>query len=160
MRGAAAAAALWLAAASCLAAEGAAPFGRLAGAWSGSGTIELSDGTREPIKCRASYDVLEDQRKLQISLRCASASYNFDLLASAAYSRGAVTGSWTESTRNIAGVISGKADDSRLQVLAKSDAFSATLTLVTHGNRQTVAIRSQEKDSSIKGASITMQRRG
>jgi hypothetical protein len=35
------------------------PFGQLAGRWSGSGTIDLSNGRREPIKCRASYDVLD-----------------------------------------------------------------------------------------------------
>ena len=65
------------------------PFERLAGQWSGSGTIELSGGTHESIKCRAAYDVLNDQRKLQLSIRCASESFNFDLRASAVYSGGA-----------------------------------------------------------------------
>jgi hypothetical protein len=54
------------------------PFGQLAGSWSGSGTIDLSNGRHEPIKCRASYDVLEEQNKLQLNIHCASDSYNFD----------------------------------------------------------------------------------
>jgi hypothetical protein len=43
------------------------------------GTIDLSNGTHEPIKCRAAYDVLSDQRNLQLNIRCASG--NFDLRA-------------------------------------------------------------------------------
>ena len=72
-------------------APSAGPFDQLAGSWSGSGTIDLSNGTHEPIKCRASYDVLEEQSKLQLNIRCASDSYNFDLRGSATYSAGAIT---------------------------------------------------------------------
>ena len=50
------------------------PFGQLAGSWSGSGTIDLSHGRHEPSKCRASYDVLEEQNKLQLNIHCASDS--------------------------------------------------------------------------------------
>ena len=49
------------------------PFAPLAGSWSGAGTIDLANGKHEPIKCRASYDVLEEQSKLQLNLHCASA---------------------------------------------------------------------------------------
>ena len=59
------------------------PFAELVGSWSGSGTIDLSNDRHEPIKCRASYDVLEDQKKLQLNIHCASESYNFDLRSSA-----------------------------------------------------------------------------
>ena len=89
-------------------AQNIAPFDRLAGQWSGSGTIDLSNGAHESIRCRAAYDVLNDQRKLQLNIRCASESFNFDLRASANYSGGTITGNWSESTRNVAGTISGK----------------------------------------------------
>jgi hypothetical protein len=59
------------------------PFGQLAGSWSGLGTIDLSNARHEPIKCRASYDVLDGQNKLQLNIHCASDSYNFDLRGSA-----------------------------------------------------------------------------
>ena len=77
-------------------APSASPFDQLAGSWSGSGTIDLSNGKHEPIKCRASYDVLEEQSKLQLNIRCASDSYNFDLRGSATYAAGAITGTWSE----------------------------------------------------------------
>lgn len=134
------------------------PFGRIAGQWSGSGIIEFSDGSREPIKCKAAYDVIEDRRNLQLSIRCASDSYSFELRGSATSNGGSITGVWSEVTRQVAGTLSGRVDEGRLQAIAESPAFSANLTLVTHGDRQTVAIKSRDAQSTLKGASITMRR--
>lgn len=150
--------ALWLADDSSGQAQGPAPFQKLAGQWSGNGTIELANGTQEPIRCRAAYDVLEQQSNLQLNIRCASQSYGFDLRASATYAAGAITGSWSESTRNAAGTISGKADGDRFQVIAQGPAFTAVLTLVTRGNRQSVTIQSQDEHTRVRGASIALQR--
>ena len=138
-------------------AQAVAPFAPLAGAWSGNGTIDLATA-REPIKCRASYDVLDDLHNLQLNIRCASDSYNFDLRASANYAAGSIKGSWSEATRNAAGTISGRAEGDRIQVVATSSAFTAELILVTRGNKQTVSIKSQDKNASVKGASIMLQR--
>jgi hypothetical protein len=52
-------------------AHGAGPFARLAGQWSGSGTIDVANGSHEPIKCRAAYHVLGEQNNLQLNIRCA-----------------------------------------------------------------------------------------
>src|SRR5262245_30860927 len=134
------------------------PFAQLAGGWSGAGTIDLANGKHEPIKCRASYDVLETQNKLQLNIHCASQSYNFDLRASASYSGNAITGNWSEATRNAAGTLSGKVEGAGFQVVAKSQAFGATLNLVTQGNKQSVTIRSQDEKAEVRGATITMQR--
>ena len=110
------------------------PFERLAGSWAGSGVIEMSDGNREPLRCRAAYDVLKEGTSLQLNIRCASESYNFDLRSSAEYAGGKVTGVWSESTLNTGGQLSGSAQGDRIRVLANSDTFSAALTLVTHGD--------------------------
>ena len=139
-------------------AQGIAPFNRLAGQWAGSGIIELTNGRRESIRCRAAYDVLSQQKKLQLNIRCASDSYNFDLRASATYSGGSVSGIWSESTRNVGGTISGRAEGDHIHVLAKSSSFAATLTVVTHGARQSVVIRTQNADASIKGVSMNLRR--
>jgi hypothetical protein len=155
-------AALSLSLAVCIAesshAQGIAPFKRLAGQWAGSGTIELTNGRREPIRCRASYDVLSDQRNLQLNIRCASDSYNFDLRASATYSGGSVSGTWSEATRLVAGTIAGRADGDHISVVAKAASFSASLTLATHGARQSVVIRAHSADAGIKGVSINLRR--
>jgi hypothetical protein len=140
-------------------ASSAGPFAPLAGSWSGSGTIDLSNGKHEPIRCRASYDVLEEQDKLQLDIHCASESYNFDLRASATYAAaGAITGVWSESTRNAAGTLSGKVEGVGFQVVAKGPTFTANLNLVTRGDKQSVTIRSHDAQADVQGATITMQR--
>jgi hypothetical protein len=155
-------AALSLSLAVCIAdssyAQSIAAFNRLAGQWSGSGTIDLTNGRREPIRCRASYDVLRDQKNLQLNIRCASDSYNFDLRASATYSAGSVSGTWSESTRLVAGTISGRAEGDHIHVVAKAASFSASLSLVTHGARQSVVIKAHSADAGIKGVSMNLRR--
>ena len=138
-------------------ASSAGPFGQLAGSWSGSGTIDLSNGRHEPIKCRASYDVLEEQNKLQLNIHCASDSYNFDLRGSATYTAGAITGTW-RSTRNAAGTMSGKVEGAGFQVVAKGPTFTANLNLVTRGDKQSVTIKSQDAQADVQGMTITLQR--
>jgi hypothetical protein len=140
-------------------ARAATPFGQLAGQWSGNGTIEFSDNRREPLKCRAAYDVLGQMNKLQFNIRCASQSYNFDLRGSVTYNNGAVSGSWSESTRNAAGSMNGTARDGRFQVLATGPTFSANLTLATRGGRQTVTIRSPDPQAHVRGATINLRRK-
>jgi hypothetical protein len=139
-------------------AQSIAPFNRLAGQWSGSGTIDLANGRREPIRCRASYDVLGDRRNLKLNIRCASESYNFDLRASATYSAGSVSGMWSESTRLVAGTISGRAEGDHIQVVAKASSFSASLTVVTHGARQSVVIKAHSTEAGIKSVSMNLRR--
>jgi hypothetical protein len=131
-------------------ASGESPFSQLAGAWSGAGTIDLANGRHEPIKCRASYDVLETQSKLQLNIHCASES--------ATHSADAISGTWSESTRNAAGTLSGKVGGAGFQVVAKGPTFSASLNLVTQGDKQSVTIRSQDEKADVRGATITLQR--
>ncbi len=136
----------------------ASPFAELAGSWSGSGTIDLANSRHEPIKCRASYDVLENQNKLQLNIRCASDSYKFELLSSATYSAGTIKGTWSESTRNAAGTLSGKVEGSGFNVVANGPSFTANLNLVTRGDKQSVTIRSRDAKAEVRGATINMQR--
>jgi hypothetical protein len=158
LRGAVLAMALAFSIAGTCYAQRIAPFDRLVGQWSGSGTIELSNGSRESIRCRATYDV--QQNRLQLNIRCASEGSNFDLRANAEYSGGAISGYWSESTRGASGTISGKAEGDRFQVVARAASFVATLTLVTHGGRQSVMIRSQDNQSTIRAVSVNLRRAG
>jgi hypothetical protein len=134
------------------------PFSQLAGSWSGSGTVDLSNNRHEPLKCRASYDVLEEQNKLQLNIRCASDSYNFDLRGSATYSAGAISGNWSEATRNAAGTLSGTVEGAGFQVVARGPTFIANLNLVTRGDKQSVTIKSQDGQAEVQGATINLQR--
>src|SRR6201991_3124482 len=55
------------------------PFAGFAGAWSGNGTVALSDGTTERIRCKADYKGNGSGLGLKQNLHCASDSYKFDL---------------------------------------------------------------------------------
>ncbi len=138
-------------------AQGAGPFGSMSGSWSGGGTISLSSGANERIRCRAAYDVGSGGRALQLSIRCASDSYNFDLAGSVVSQGGALTGTWSESTRGVNGTVSGRAGGNQIQAYAQGSGFSAGLSLATHGNRQSVVIRPTGAD--VTSVSIALARR-
>jgi len=116
----------------------ASPFSAMAGSWSGGGTLSTNDGAQERLRCRASYDVVGTGAELRLNLKCASESYNFDLSGEVQYQGGAISGSWTEASRNASGTISGRANGEHIDAAARGDNFSANLSLTTRGGRQTV----------------------
>jgi hypothetical protein len=131
------------------------PFAGMAGNWSGGGTVTLDDGSTERIRCRASYAVGAGGNGLNLSLICASDSYKFDLRSNVVAERGALSGTWSESSRGISGNLEGRGSTGNFQVVASSAGFTANISLATRGNRQSVAITS---DSQFRGASISLSR--
>jgi hypothetical protein len=149
--------ALWLASfASHAQSSDDSPFTAMAGNWSGSGTITLSDDTRERIRCRASYKPDSAGANMALDLRCASDSYKFELQSQVAYSDGKISGNWNEATRNAAGAIIGSARGNQIEARAEGQTFAALLSLNTRGNRQIVSIRSP--GSKLTEAAITLSR--
>jgi hypothetical protein len=135
----------------------ASPFAAMAGSWSGGGILRTSDGSEQRLRCRAAYDVARTGVELRLNLRCASDSYNFDLTSNVEYRGGAISGSWSEASRNASGTISGRARGERIEALATGQSFSAGLSLTTRGGRQSVSIRPQGTD--ITDVSLTLDRR-
>jgi len=130
------------------------PFAALIGSWSGTGTIKLAEGGSERLKCKASYDSVSTMT-VQLRLLCASDSYKFDLLGSMTANGNAITGSWTESTRNVAGTITGRISGGTISVNT-AGALTAGLSLSVTGGRQSVTLHSQ--GTSITSVAITMTR--
>lgn len=60
-------------------AQSSGPFAGFDGAWTGTGTVSLSDGSTERIRCKADYKVAGTGLSLKQALHCASDSYKFDL---------------------------------------------------------------------------------
>jgi hypothetical protein len=119
------------------------PFASLAGYWSGGGSIAVADGARERIRCRATYAIDASGMRLQQNLRCASDSYRFDVNSDLLYTGGLISGTWTETTRNASGNVTGHASDSHISGTVVGPGFSAGLAVQTKGNQQTVNIRPQ-----------------
>ena len=129
------------------------PFAGFSGAWSGNGTVALSDGTIERIRCKADYRVNDTGLALKQSLHCASDSYKFDLSSDVQSQGDRISGYWSEASRNVNGSLQGTAGGGRIEVFVQAAGFAASLTLQTNGNRQTVEISSK---GEIKGVNITM----
>lgn len=130
------------------------PFAALAGRWAGGGVVTLEDGSTERIRCRATYAV--GGPRMGLTLVCASASYKFDLHGDvAAEPGGVITGTWTESSRNVTGSLQGRGRGGSFEVLASGPGFNANISLVTRGNRQSITLR---PGSQFRGATISLSR--
>jgi hypothetical protein len=129
------------------------PFAGFEGSWSGTGTVALSDGSTERIRCKADYKVNGTGLSLKQSLHCASDSYKFDLSSDVTSQGERISGNWSEASRNIFGNLQGTAGGGQLEVFVEANGFAANLTLRTTGNKQTVQINSK---GEIRGVNITM----
>lgn len=151
------AAALILSLSAFPAAAGQGPFIHWTGSWSGSGNIILSSGSRERIRCRATYDALADGNSLQLTLRCASDSYNFDFRGNAYYSGGNITGDWSEKTKQVAGQFFGRVAGNHVDARAEGQTFAALLGMTTYGDTQSISIWSP--GSQLSEVTIALSRR-
>jgi len=131
------------------------PFTGLAGNWAGDGTISLGNGSRERIRCRSNYAVSAEGNSLQLSLRCASDSYRFELSGNVEHSAGQLSGMWGEASRNISGVLFGTARGHQFQLVVTSPSFSANLSMTTQGERQSVVVTAPP-GGQLVGANISL----
>ena len=65
--------------------------------------------------------------RIQIDLRCASDSYNFNLTSNVQANGNAIAGSWTETTRNASGSVSGTASGGQIQARVSGPTLRRTL---------------------------------
>ena len=126
------------------------PFAGFDGAWSGNGTVSLSDGSTERIRCKAVYKV--DGTGLGLKQTCAAPATAINSISTSdVTSHGDhISGNWSETNRNIFGNLLGTAGSGQIDVFVEATGFAANLTLRTTGNRQTVQISSK---GEIRGVS-------
>src|ERR1700736_3773357 len=111
------------------------PFSGFDGAWSGNGTVSLSNGTTERLRCKADYKVNGAGLALKQNLHCASDSYKFDLSSEVTSQGDRISGNWTEANRNIFGNLQGTAGRGQIDVVVEAAGFAANLSLRTSGNK-------------------------
>ncbi len=133
------------------------PFAALPGSWSGDGSIAMSNGTKERIRCQATYR-LQNPTTVDLRLSCSSDSYKFELQSQTVASGNQISGTWSEMTRQVGGQLSGRASGSRLNLRAEGQTFSALLDMTTRGNTQAISIRSP--GSEMQEVRISLSKRG
>ena len=130
-----------------------APFAGLAGIWSGSGAVTLDDGSKERIRCRATY--APAGITMAMTLTCASDAYKFALSANVEDRGGVIAGNWSEASRNVSGSLEGRGGGGTFEILASAAGFNANISLRTVGNKQSISMRA---DSQFRGATISLTR--
>ena len=134
-------------------AQASGPFAGFDGNWTGAGTVALSNGTTEHIRCKADYKVNASGLGLKQNLHCASDSYKFDLSSDVTSQGDRISGNWSEKSRNVFGNLQGTAGGGQIEVFVEAAGFAANLNLRTNGTKQTVQIDSK---GEIRGVTITM----
>jgi len=92
---------------------------------------------------------------MAMSLTCASDAYKFNLSANVTDGAGQVSGTWSESTRNVGGSLQGRGGQGNFQVVASAAGFNANISIRTSGNKQTISMRA---DSQFKAADISLSK--
>src|SRR5260221_1724448 len=123
------------------------PFTGFNGSWSGNGTVALSDGTTERIRCKASYNVNSTGLGLKQTLRCASDSYKFDLSTDVTSQGNRISGNWSEASRNIFGTLQGTAGGGPLQGVVEASGIVAAVTFRATRQQQNAALRAPRQVS-------------
>jgi hypothetical protein len=137
--------------------EGRGPFVGLSGPWTGNGQIMMNNGTKERIRCRAKYSTSPSGTQLHQELRCASDSYKFEVISNVVSdASGKIAGTWSETSRNVTGDVSGSAAGGNVHTRVQGSSFSANLDVRLQGDRQIVSIIPQGVD--VKQVSVTLER--
>src|SRR5213083_2513552 len=108
-------------------AQAAGPFAGFDGNWSGAGTVALSNGTTENIRCKADYKVNASGLGLKQNLHCAS-----DVTSQG----DRISGNWSEKSRNIFGNLQGTAGGGQIELFVEASGFAANLNLRTNGTKK------------------------
>jgi hypothetical protein len=134
-----------------------APFAGLSGPWSGAGTVTMTNGATQRIRCKASYAVNATGRAVQQSLRCASDSYRLEIRSNVVSEGGSLSGSWAEATRGMSGNVSGRASGAKILANVAGAGFTARLDVRTQGDRQSVTLKPQG-DTEVSAVSISLRK--
>lgn len=115
-------------------------FNALHGAWSGSGSVRLEDGSTQRISCRGYYTSRSGGSGLGMAINCSnSSSFKIHMRANLSSSGNRITGSWEEREFNQTGNVSGRRTGSGFN-LTFSGALSGSMSVSLSGSRQTVKI--------------------
>lgn len=124
----------------------ASPIDNLPGRWSGWGSIKLSNGNTEQVKCVATYFVKNAGASLRQNLRCASASYKIDAVADMTVTGNRVVGDWTEQTHSNSGTINGSITGDNFALAISGPNFTADLALTTSACKLSINLTPQNID--------------
>ena len=114
------------------------PVTDLPGRWAGFGSIKMSSGETEQMRCVATYFV--EGSGVKQNLRCASAGYKIDATANLKIANDVVSGDWEEKIWSTTGSISGRMLSNGFNLTISGPGFTAGLALSTTNCKQSIKI--------------------
>jgi hypothetical protein len=124
-------------------AAGASPIDELTGYWTGTGSITLSSGTTERVKCAVTYKVSDRGGQIKQTIRCASTDYSINALADLRIKGEQVSGSWEEKTYSATGQVTGRYTGSSFVLSIQGASFTAAMNVTLSACKQSISISPQ-----------------
>ena len=103
------------------------PFDQLSGDWKGGGTVRPADGQPKKVSCKVTYKVAGSN--MSQNLRCAGTDYRINAITKLTYTGGKIKGSWSESTYDANGRVTGTAKDNTIHARITGDKFSGRMSI-------------------------------
>ena len=134
------------------------PFDLLKGYWTGGGTVTPGKGGAEKVSCKVTYTVAGSA--VSQNMRCAGTDYKFNTSSKLTYSGGKISGSWSETTYDASGSVSGTATGNTVHARISGDKFSGRMSINVSGSRHTINIVQLDKKSGSyrQAASVSLHR--
>jgi hypothetical protein len=129
-------------------------FTPLLGAWGGSGTYRLQDGTSERLKCDAYYTGGGSQ--LGIAVRCSGASNKIEMRSKLSANGTSLSGNWEERTYNAEGTVTGKISETKV-ALSITGGVAGSMTITYDQSKQNVAIATE--GIPLKSVTVSLSRK-
>jgi hypothetical protein len=121
------------------------PFDQLKGYWTGGGTVTPTNGKAEKVSCRVTYNVAGSA--ISQNMRCAGTDYKINTSTKLTYKGGKISGSWTESTYDANGGVSGTASGNTVHARITGDKFSGRMSINVSGKGHSINIVQLDKGS-------------
>ncbi len=116
-------------------------FSALAGRWSGQGTVKPASGPAESFRCVVTYIPQGSSTRLRQNLRCKSDSYTLDAATHLEMRGEKVVGRWQDNVyTGLNGTVTGTVKDGGFDVVLSGRFFTAKMTVVGSGCRQSVTV--------------------
>jgi hypothetical protein len=114
--------------------------GKLAGRWSGDGTMVPTYGRNEQFRCIITYAVAEGASRVKQHLRCQSPETRFDAVTRFDIANNQVTGVWEDNVYWLSGTVTGKVTHNGFDIRLDGSFFQARMTVVTNACEQSVRV--------------------
>jgi hypothetical protein len=134
------------------------PFDILKGYWTGGGTVAPGKGNPEKVSCKVTYNVAG--ANISQNMRCAGTDYKFNTSSKFTYSGGKISGTWSETTYDASGSVSGSASGNTVHAVISGDKFSGRMSINISGSSHTINIVQLDHKSGAyrQAASVSLHR--